>query len=64
MTFEDANKGYKNRLGYKLAECDFRLLVDIRSRHICFTCTHREDCYPSRINFPVAKCNHYEEKAK
>lgn len=62
MTFEEANKGYKKRTEYKLAESDFRLVIDIRSRHICFTCTHREDCCPSKINFTVAECNHYEEK--
>lgn len=57
MTFEEANKGYKKR-----TKSDFRLLVDIRSRHICFTCVHREDCYPGKVNDPVAECNHYEER--
>lgn len=56
MNFKEANEGYKNR-----TESDFRLVVSIKSRDICLTCTHREDCYVGKINNPVAKCNHYEE---
>lgn len=59
MDFEEANKGYKNR-----TKSDFHLIVDIESRHICFTCTHREDCYPAKVNHPVAECNHYEGRKK